>query len=69
MHLGIGVAVLLANWTRKDLSDNRFSTAAGSQLNYLLNYSPHTDDGAISHRSEQVQLWYDESPRVNVRVS
>jgi rhamnogalacturonyl hydrolase YesR len=55
----IGPAVLLANWTRNDISDNRFSVAAGGQLNYILNYSPHTDDGAISHRIEQVQLWSD----------
>ncbi|KAH9943362.1 Six-hairpin glycosidase [Epithele typhae] len=33
--------------------------AAANQLNYLLNVAPHTDDGAISHRAEQVQLWAD----------
>jgi len=55
----IGPAVILANWTRNDTADTRFSAAAGSQLNYVLNYSPHTDDGAISHRTEQVQLWSD----------
>jgi len=55
----IGPSVVLANWTRNDTSDNSFSVAAGSQLNYILNYSPHTSDGAISHRSEQVQLWSD----------
>ncbi|KAF9647034.1 Six-hairpin glycosidase [Thelephora ganbajun] len=55
----IGFAVILANWTRNDTSDNRFSVAAGSQLNYVLSHSPHTDDGAISHRTEQVQLWSD----------
>ena len=59
--LGIGPAVLLTNWTRTDTSDDRFSVAAGSQLNYLLNHAPQTDDGAISHRSEDVELWYDES--------
>jgi len=55
----IGPAVVLANWTRNDTSDNQFSVAAGSQLNYVLNYAPHTDDGAISHRTDQVQLWSD----------
>ena len=60
LHLGIGPAVLLTNWTRTNISDNRFSVAAGSQLNYLLNHAPKTDDGAISHRSEDVELWYDE---------
>jgi rhamnogalacturonyl hydrolase YesR len=55
----IGPAVLLTNWTRTNTSDNRFSAAAGSQLNYLLNHAPQTDDGAISHRSEDVQLWSD----------
>jgi rhamnogalacturonyl hydrolase YesR len=60
--LGIGPAVILANWTRTNISDDRFSTAAGKQLDYVLNHSPHTDDGAISHRTKQVQLWYDESP-------
>lgn len=59
--LGIGPAVVLADWTRNDTSDTRFSVAAGSQINYLLNYTPHTDDGAISHRADQVQLWYGDS--------
>ena len=60
--LGIGPAVLLANWTRNDTVDNSFSVAAYSQLSYLLNYSPHTSDGAISQRTAQVQLWYREVP-------
>jgi len=55
----IGPAVLLTNWTRTNASDTRFSVAAGSQLNYLLNVAPKTDDGAISHRSEDVELWSD----------
>ena len=60
--LGIGPAVVLTNWILDNTSDNSFSVAAGSQLNYLLNYAPHTDDDAISHRTEQVQLWYREAP-------
>lgn len=55
----IGTAVLLANWTRSDLSDKSYATAATAQLNYLLNTAPKTKDGAISHRAEQVQLWAD----------
>jgi len=55
----IGNAVLLANWTRTDLSDTSFSFAAGEQLDYLLNHSPRTAEGAISQRSDQVQLWAD----------
>ena len=54
---GLGVAVLLANWTRTDLSDSRFANAAEDQLNYLLNVAPQTSDGAISHRTSEVQLW------------
>ncbi|KAI0832503.1 Six-hairpin glycosidase [Trametes gibbosa] len=55
----IGVAVELTNWTRTDRGDHEFSTAAGHQLRYLLDVAPRTSDGAISHRSEQVQLWAD----------
>ncbi|KAF9779463.1 Six-hairpin glycosidase [Thelephora terrestris] len=55
----IGPAVLLANWTRNDTNDARFSTAAGSQLSYLLTQAPRTSDGAISQRNDQVQLWSD----------
>ncbi|KAI0650661.1 Six-hairpin glycosidase [Trametes meyenii] len=55
----IGVAVELTNWTRTDRGDHEFSTAAGHQLKYLLEVAPRTSDGAISHRSEQVQLWSD----------
>ncbi|KAK0453338.1 Six-hairpin glycosidase [Armillaria borealis] len=55
----LGVSVLLANWTRTNQSDTSFSTAAGEELDYLLNYAPRSDSGAISHRSDQVQLWSD----------
>ncbi|KAI0750888.1 Six-hairpin glycosidase [Daedaleopsis nitida] len=55
----LGVAVLLANWTRTNLDDHRFSSAASSQLRYLMDYAPRTQDGAISHRADQVQLWAD----------
>lgn len=55
---GIGVSVLIANWTRSNLSDTEFSNAAADQLEYLLDVAPRTPDGAISHRASQVQLWY-----------
>ncbi|KAF8916804.1 glycoside hydrolase family 105 protein [Mucidula mucida] len=48
----LGVAVLLANWTRTNPSDNQ-------QLDYLLNVAPRTSTGAISHRSDETQLWAD----------
>ncbi|KZT63338.1 Six-hairpin glycosidase [Daedalea quercina L-15889] len=36
-----------------------YARAASEQLEYLLTVVPRTDDGAISHRIEQVQLWAD----------
>ncbi|KAI9511275.1 Six-hairpin glycosidase [Russula earlei] len=55
----LGQAVLLRNWTRVDLTDTRFSTAAGEQLGYLLSQAPRAASGAISHRESEVQLWSD----------
>jgi len=55
----LGQAVLLYNWTRRDQTDIRFSTAAGEQLGYLLGAAPQADSGAISSRDDQVQLWAD----------
>lgn len=55
---GIGVAVLLANWTRPDLSVTTFSKAASGQLEQLLHNTPRSAEGAISHRQDEVQLWY-----------
>lgn len=55
--IGIGVAVLLANYTGTSGAD--FAGAAQSQLDYLLYTAPRSDQGAISHRSDQVQLWSD----------
>lgn len=53
----IGVAVLIANWTR--LGGLDYAGAATAQLEYLFGPEvPKTSDGAISHRVEQVQLWY-----------
>ncbi|KAF7791993.1 hypothetical protein EIP86_003020 [Pleurotus ostreatoroseus] len=56
----VGVAVLLANWTGRGAQDNLdYAGAAQDQLEYLFNDVPHTSDGAISHRVEQLQLWSD----------
>lgn len=61
----IGVAVLLGAWTygnssgSGNASSNPFWEAAGNQLDYLLHVAPQTNDGAISHRTDQVQLWSD----------
>jgi hypothetical protein len=55
--IGLGPAVLLRNWTRVDLNDTRFSSAAGQQLGYLLNQAPRSGSGAISHRVSEVALW------------
>ncbi|EPQ50968.1 hypothetical protein GLOTRDRAFT_141133 [Gloeophyllum trabeum ATCC 11539] len=62
----IGVAVLVANWTLgPNGGDGKYggqdyAGAAKDQLDFLLgDQVPKTDDGAISHRTEQVQLWSD----------
>ncbi|KAI0091904.1 Six-hairpin glycosidase [Irpex rosettiformis] len=55
----LGVSILLANWTRSNLSDLSFAQDARQQLTYLTDIAPRTDDGAISHRNDQVQLWAD----------
>lgn len=54
----IGVAVLLANWTGQGASDGlNYLGAARDQLEFLFQIAPKTNDGAISHRMDQVQLW------------
>ncbi|KAG8942982.1 hypothetical protein FRC04_003268 [Tulasnella sp. 424] len=53
----IGVGVLLGNWTRAPGAN--WDTAAEDQLDALLNGTPRSVDGAISHRTELVQLWSD----------
>ncbi|THH15899.1 hypothetical protein EW146_g4644 [Bondarzewia mesenterica] len=57
----IGVAVLLANWTGMGGQDGlEYGGAAQDQLNFLYSSSvPKTSDGAISHRTSEVQLWSD----------
>lgn len=55
----IGVAVLLANWTGQGALDGLdYAGAARDQLDYLFQNVPKTSDGALSHRVDQLQLWY-----------
>ncbi|KAH9035187.1 glycoside hydrolase family 105 protein [Lactarius pseudohatsudake] len=54
----IGIAVLIANWT--GLGGENYSAAATAQLEYLFGPRvPKTENGAISHRVSEVQLWSD----------
>ncbi|KAG7097619.1 hypothetical protein E1B28_004952 [Marasmius oreades] len=53
----IGVAVLLANWTKQGGGD--YAGAAKDQLDFLYQKVPKASNGAISHRTEDVQLWSD----------
>ncbi|KAI0086828.1 Six-hairpin glycosidase [Irpex rosettiformis] len=56
----VGVSVLIANWTGRGQQDSLdYAGAAKDQLEFLFNSVPHTDDGAISHRVEKLQLWSD----------
>ncbi|KAJ3759499.1 Six-hairpin glycosidase-like protein [Lentinula raphanica] len=54
----IGPAVLLANWTNQGDGVD-YAGAALDQLNFLYEKVPKTSDGAISHRTGEVQLWSD----------
>ena len=63
------VAVLMANATigsdTSNGSRSNYAGAAADQLSYLLTVAPKSADGAISHRAEQVQLWFAlHSPRL-----
>ena len=58
-YAGIGVSVLLRNWTLGDNGDTTFATAAEEQLDYLLNVAPRAPNGAISQRDDMAQLWAD----------
>jgi rhamnogalacturonyl hydrolase YesR len=59
LHVGIGVSVLLRNWTLHSHRNPTYATAASEQLDYLLQDAPRAPNGAISHRASQVQLWDD----------
>jgi len=60
----VGVAVLIANWTNFQggggggLGKEDYAGAATAQVEYLFGPEvPKTNDGAISHRVSQLQLW------------
>lgn len=57
----VGMCVLLANWTGRGKVDGLdYGGAALDQLNFLYSAAvPKTYDGAISHRTDQLQLWSD----------
>jgi len=53
----VGVAVILANRTNQQSSDGQnYAQAIQNQFNYLYTV-PRTSDGAISHLTDEVQLW------------
>lgn len=53
----VGVAIILANWTNQQSSNGQnYTQAIRNQFNYLYTV-PRTSDGAISHRTNQLQLW------------
>ncbi|KAL5512387.1 hypothetical protein ACEPAG_3379 [Sanghuangporus baumii] len=55
-----GVAALIANWTGQEgVSGVDYAGAAREQMDYLWQRVPRTEDGALSHRVSQVQLWSD----------
>ena len=64
-----GMVVLLANWTGQTNNDGlNYAGAAQDQLNYLYENVSKTPDGAISHRVDQLQLWFvPSSQRVSLR--
>jgi len=51
----LGVSILLANHTL----DVNYTSAVNQQNDYLLRVAPRTEDGALSHRVRDVQLWSD----------
>ncbi|KAG8801496.1 hypothetical protein FRC17_006641, partial [Serendipita sp. 399] len=57
----LGVTILLANWTGEGGGGggDGFGRAAERELSFLLQKAPRTEEGAISHRVDKVQLWSD----------
>jgi hypothetical protein len=54
----LGVSVLLASWTGMWARDGLdYAGAAQGQFDFLLEEVPRTEDGAISHLVDEVQLW------------
>lgn len=65
----IGVAVLLANWTGQGAIDGLdYAGAARDQLDYLFQNVSKTSDGALSHRVDQLQLWYIKGYALNAPI-
>lgn len=56
--LGLGMAVILRNWTLPDKENTDYAVAADEQLEFLLDDVPRTTEGAISQRDSEIQLWY-----------
>jgi hypothetical protein len=50
----LGVSAILIGQT-----NSAYLTAADNQANYILNVAPRWSNGAISHRSEEADLWSD----------
>jgi hypothetical protein len=54
----IGIALLIANWTRAAHKRKpNYAGAAKSQADYLLKSALRLSDGAISHRHDAAQIW------------
>jgi hypothetical protein len=53
----IGMCILLAGWTKQDAGQIDYAGAAKDQLDFLLQNVPRTSDGALSHRTSELQLW------------
>jgi rhamnogalacturonyl hydrolase YesR len=49
----------MRNWTLHHHNNKAFAKAASGQLKYLLRVAPRAQNGAISQRKHQVQLWSD----------
>ncbi|SGY79139.1 BQ5605_C008g05053 [Microbotryum silenes-dioicae] len=54
----IGVATIMANYSMRTGNRAQFGTAAEDQLEALLLHTPRLADGAISHRADELSLWY-----------
>ena len=54
----MGAAISAAR-REAERADNESKQRIKEQLDFLFTSVPHTDDGAISHRVEKLQLWSD----------
>ena len=54
----LGVAILLANLTGQGNIDHLdYAGAARDQVDFLFQIVPQTNEGAVSHRVSELQLW------------